>query len=256
MELFLHHKYYFMKKITYVFLIFTFIIVLGVLFFGLFKGITPQTNTEAGAVNEQIYMDNNILQLPQANKDGGMSLNDALAIRRSARSYSSEPMQIQQVSQLLWSAQGINNKDNFRTAPSAGATFPLEIFVMTNNISGLERGIYHYEPYDHALELVHMGDFSSELMKAALGQSMIADAALVVIYGAVFERTMNRYGERGERYVHNEVGHASQNMHLQASALGLATVVVGAFKDDEVEKVLQLDNEVRVLYLMPVGITH
>lgn len=244
-----------MKKIAYVFLIFTFIIVLGLLFFSLFKGITPQSSKDKVTPNEEIIMNDNILQLPQAEKQGGMSLNDALALRRSGRSYIQEPMHIKQVSQLLWSAQGINNEDNFRTAPSAGATFPLEIFVMTNNISGLDKGIYHYQPEDHALELVHQGDYSSELMKAALGQSMIKDAALVVIFGAVPERTTARYGKRGERYVHNEIGHASQNLHLQASALGLSTVVVGAFKDDEVENVLQLNNEIRVLYLMPVGRT-
>jgi SagB-type dehydrogenase family enzyme len=248
-----------MNKLKQASIIFTLIFISGAIIFMLFKGITPESRSGRGSqniLNQEVVMDGNLIKLPAADKSGGMSLNEALNMRRSARSYEQSPLNIGQVSQLLWSAQGINNDNGFRTSPSAGATFPLEIFVMSNNIAGLEKGIYHFNPFENTLELVRPGNFSSELMRASLSQAMITDAALVMIFAAVFERTTRRYDERGIRYVYNEVGHASQNVHLQAAALNLGTVVIGAFVDEDVEAVLNLGDDLRVLYMMPVGVLY
>lgn len=245
-----------MKKILYILAIFALVFLLGIVFFSLFRGITPsdQITDRRGAHPEtDVNMEGDRIRLPRAATAGGMSLTEALMLRRSVRSYSSEPMHIGQVAQLLWSAQGINAENGFRTAPSAGATFPLELFVMVNNVTGVAQGIYHFDLAEKSLVTVHLGNRSGDLVRASLSQAMIRDAAVVIIFGAVFERTTARYGERGIRYVYNEVGHASQNLHLQAAALNLGTVVIGAFRDEEVEDVLDLGEEIRVLYLMPVG---
>jgi SagB-type dehydrogenase family enzyme len=244
-----------MKKLTQVALIFALIVILGIVFFSLFKGITPskRASSENALSEQQIVMEGNVMRLPAPQASGGMSLTEAMSKRRSVRRFSENPLSVRDLSQLLWSAQGITNERGFRTAPSAGATFPLEMFVMVNNVSGLEKGLYHYHPADHTLELVSSDDHSSALRRASLGQAMITDAGAVLIFGALFERTTRRYQERGIRYVHNEVGHASQNVHLQAAALDLGTVVIGAYVDADVEAVLNLDEEIRILYMMPVG---
>ncbi|HSW62157.1 MAG TPA: SagB/ThcOx family dehydrogenase [Dissulfurispiraceae bacterium] len=196
---------------------------------------------------------NTEIRLPAPRLSSNVSIEEALQGRRSIRQYANKPLTLQDVSQLLWSVQGITNERGFRTAPSAGATFPLEIYLMANNVTGLSEGIYHYMPANNRLRLVHSKDVARDLTRASLGQSMVHEAGAVIIFGAVFERTTQRYGERGNRYVYNEIGHASQNAHLQAVALNLGTVVIGAFRDQEVEQILNLEPNVRVLYLMPVG---
>lgn len=194
-----------------------------------------------------------MITLPAPNTTDGMSLTQALSLRRSIRTYSEEPVSLQEVSQLLWSAQGITNERGFRTAPSAGATFPLELYLMANNVEGLKKGIYHYHPLENGMEFIREGNLAPDLARACLSQAMVSDAGVVLIFAAVFERTTARYGERGIRYVHNEIGHAAQNVHLQAAAIDLGTVVIGAYRDEEVEQILDLGDELRVLYLMPVG---
>ncbi|MBS4012158.1 MAG: SagB/ThcOx family dehydrogenase [Bacteroidetes bacterium] len=194
-----------------------------------------------------------VIKLPNPNLDGNVSLEKAMTLRRSIRSYKDIPMNISEVSQLLWSAQGITNERGFRTAPSAGATFPLETYIVVNNVTELKKGIYYYQAAQNELEMISDTDISIDLMKACLSQSMIVDGAVVIVFAAIFERTTARYGERGIRYVYNEIGHASQNVHLQAAALDLGTVVIGAYRDDEVEAILNLGDDKKVLYLMPVG---
>jgi SagB-type dehydrogenase family enzyme len=248
-----------MKKGFYFLMIFLFLIIAGVAFTILFKTVTPKNRSvdretdQIETPGENIQFTGPMIQLPQPRLKGNVSLEEALIQRRSTRQYSDNPLSINDVSQLLWSAQGVTNERGFRTAPSAGATFPLEIFIMANNITGLQKGIYHYNPFENTLELTHQKDVSSDVARASLSQSMIHEAGIVIIFGAIPERTTQRYDERGIRYVYNEVGHASQNVHLQAAALGLGTVVIGAYRDEEVEKILDLDPEIRVLYMMPVG---
>ncbi len=245
-----------LKRIGTIFGVF---ILLGIIGFIVFNSLRGNSFEQTAVLSiDESQEDFNLkegemIKLPTVKKDGQMSLEKALTLRRSIRSYSSEALSLSDLSQLLWSAQGITNERGFRTAPSAGATFPLEMFVVVNNVNQLRRGIYQYNPHDNTLEVIHLKDVSSELMRASLSQSMITEAGAVLVFGAIFERTTERYGERGIRYVHNEIGHASQNVHLQAATLNLGTVVIGAYQDDEVEKVLNLDPEIRVLYMMPVG---
>jgi SagB-type dehydrogenase family enzyme len=246
-----------MKKYSYILLIFGLVLLAAVIFKFFLRSITPGNRMMTENVISMIPLTDQqpgiMIQLPAPQKDGTMSLERALSLRRSERSYLQVSMRLDEVSQLLWSAQGITNERGFRTAPSAGATFPLEIFLMVNNVEGLSKGIYRYVPFSNELEMIHRNDLSRELEVACLGQTMISQSGIVIIFSAIYERTTQRYGERGIRYVYNEVGHASQNVHLQAAALNLGTVVIGAYRDNEVEQVLALGEEFRVLYLMPVG---
>jgi len=185
-----------------------------------------------------------------------MSLEKAIARRRSIRHFTSEPISQSQLSQILWAAQGtIDNSGRHRSIPSAGATYPLEIYVACgiNCIEELGSGIYHYNIDNHSISLYHKGDVRLELARAALSQEFIYEAPADIIICAEYERTTTRYDARGERYVHIEVGHVGQNIYLQATALGLATVAIGAFHDEQVREVLRLDKQYKPLYIMPVG---
>lgn len=185
--------------------------------------------------------------------DGGMSVERALLERRSVREYGPAPLTIPEVSQLLWAAQGITHPGGLRTAPSAGALYPLEIYLVAGEIANLPDGVYRYEPEEHGLRLILEGDLRRELSRAALGQSAVADAPAVLVITAVYARTKVKYGERGVQYVHLEVGAASENIYLQVASLGLGTVFIGAFDDDEVREALQLGADEQPLGLMPVG---
>jgi len=187
---------------------------------------------------------------------GSVSLEEAIARRRSVRDFASEPVSQLQLSQVLWAAGGIRSASSgYRTVPSAGATYPLEIFTVCgqNGVEEIDAGIYHYNISSHSLTQHRKEDVRLELARAALSQEFIYDAPLDIVICAVYERTLRRYVSRGERYVHMEVGHAGQNIYLQATALGLATVAVGAFDDERVREVLRLDKQYRPLYIMPVG---
>lgn len=189
---------------------------------------------------------------------GTISVEEAIAWRRSERKYLSGRLKLDHVSQLMWCAQGITDRRGMlRAAPSAGATYPLEVYavVKEGGVEGLEAGVYHYRAEDHSLELIRSGDFSEKLASACLRQSWVREAPLNIVITAIYARTTRRYGTRGERYVHIEVGHVGQNIYLQAAAMGLGTVAVGAFYDDEVREVLGVSEEERPLYVMPVGIS-
>jgi len=186
--------------------------------------------------------------LPKPQKTGKVSIEETLSRRRSVRSFKSQALTESEIGQLLYTAQGISEDGRgLRTAPSAGATYPLEVYLVT------AEGIFHYLPERHALELKKAGDFRESLAEACLDQNSIRTAPASIVFSAVFERTTRRYQQRGERYVHIEVGHAAQNVHLQAVALGLASVPVGAFSDNAVAKVVDVNQNEQVLYLVPVG---
>ncbi len=194
------------------------------------------------------------LVLPDVIQTGGMPLTQALHERRSVRSYGREPLSLRDLAQLLWAAQGISEPEQgFRTAPSAGATFPLEVDVLITSISELQDGIYRYRPDQHSLELRVPGDRRRELQSAALGQSSIGNAPAVMVISAVIPRTARRYGQRAERYVHMEAGHAGQNVYLQGTALGIGTVAIGAFQEDQVAAALNLGRSEEPLYILPLG---
>lgn len=195
------------------------------------------------------------IKLPFPNPQGKISVEEAISKRRSVRRFRAQPLSLAQLSQLLWSAQGITGTGGRRAAPSAGATYPLEIFVAIgeHGIESLAAGIYHYQVDSHSLSLHLSGDLRQKLADTALGQSFIANCPVDIVVCALHPRTAYRYGRRGERYVHMEVGHVGQNVSLQAVALGLATVTVGAFEDEEVGKVLKLEEQIKPLYIIPIG---
>ncbi|MBL7190874.1 SagB/ThcOx family dehydrogenase [bacterium] len=192
-----------------------------------------------------------IISLPAPSLKGEVSLEETLNLRRSVRSFSQDSLTLEQVSQVLWAGQGITGSSGKRTAPSAGALYPMELYIIVERVSDLKPGCYHYNPHKHQLELAGAGARLNKLAEAALGQSAIKDCAMAVLITAVFERTSVKYGERAERYVWIEAGHIAQNILLQAAALNLGAVPMGAFYDDRVKKTLKLKEE--PLYIIPVG---
>ncbi|MBI5674870.1 MAG: SagB/ThcOx family dehydrogenase [Nitrospirae bacterium] len=193
------------------------------------------------------------IKLPEPKYDSDISIEEALLKRRAVRSFKDSPLTLSEVSQLLWAAQGITSSNGHRTAPSAGALYPLEIYIVAGNVDALPDGVYHYRPANHELVSVIKGDKRIELSAAALGQPSVRNAGAVIVLSAVYERTTIKYGDRGIRYVHMEIGHAAQNVFLQAVQMNLGTVVIGAFNDDEVKKTLKMSDRKQPLYIMPVG---
>ncbi|MDI6740755.1 MAG: SagB/ThcOx family dehydrogenase [Candidatus Edwardsbacteria bacterium] len=194
------------------------------------------------------------IKLPEPRYDSQFSLEQALLKRRSVRNYINEPIALSDLSQLLWAAQGITEPvQGFRTAPSAGATYPLEAYLVVGNVRELKPGVYKYRSQGHQLAMLFEGDKRTGLCRAAYNQAAIRRAAAVIAISAVHTRTTGRYGDRGIRYVDMEAGHAGQNLALQAVALGLATVMIGAFDDAGVKEILKLADDEAPLYLIPVG---
>jgi SagB-type dehydrogenase family enzyme len=188
-----------------------------------------------------------VIPLPEPKITGGVSVEEAIAGRRSVREYADTPLELSELSQLLWAAQGVTDAEGHRTAPSAGALYPLGLYAAT--AAGLSR----YIAAAHALEHVSSRDLRADLAEAALGQQEVAQAPCVLILTAEAARTTRKYGERGVRYVHIEIGHAAQNVLLAAAALGLAAYPVGAFDDARLAELLRLGRGEAALYLVPVG---
>jgi SagB-type dehydrogenase family enzyme len=188
-----------------------------------------------------------IITLPKPNQNGQMLLEKAIAARRSHRDFSPKPLALEQIGELAWAAQGQGTATRYRNVPSAGATYPLELFVVSGE------GLFHYLPAKHSLEKLSGQDIRTALASAAWGQNFIEEAPLTLVFAAEFARTTRRYGERGIRYVYMEAGHAAQNVHLQAESLGLGSVAVGAFDDDSVSKVLSLPDHLEPVYMVVVG---
>jgi len=208
-----------------------------------YKNKIPMQKTELGGR----------IKLPEPSYTGNTSVETALSQRRSIRDYSCENLTLDEISQLLWAAQGITSPWGGRTAPSAGALYPLELYAVVGDVEGIDKGVYKYSREEHELEKVKDGDIRAELADAAVGQECVRDAAIDIVFTAVYERTTRKYGERGIRYVHIEAGHAAQNVYLQAVSLDLGTVVIGAFIDDRVKELVNAGEEERTLYIIPVG---
>ncbi|HLE53594.1 MAG TPA: SagB/ThcOx family dehydrogenase [Anaerolineales bacterium] len=198
-------------------------------------------------------MDGERIELPDPVSDSNTSIEEALHKRRSLREYQRGELTLAEVGQLLCAAQGVTGPQGQRTTPSAGALYPLEVYLVSWEVAELAVGIYHYLPSEHALLCRAKGDIQEELSSASLGQESLRQAAVIIVLTAVYERTAHKYGERAERYVHMEVGSVAQNVALQAESLGLGTVIIGAFRDDEVKKVLALPVDEHPLCLLPVG---
>jgi len=189
------------------------------------------------------------LALPPPAQAGSVSVEEAIVRRRSVRDFAGEALELQAISQLLWAAQGITGAEGLRAAPSAGACYPLELYLVC------EYGVFQYEPRRHAVRMVTTisRDPRPGLARAAYGQGFVARAPISLVFAAVYRRTTSRYGDRGIRYVHIDVGHAAENVHLQAEALGLASVPVGAFDDAAVAAVLELPADHKPVYIIPIG---
>jgi len=193
------------------------------------------------------------IQLPRPRLKSGYSFEKVLGERRSVREYSSEELTLANVSQLLWSAQGVTHPEGWRTAPSAGAAFPLELYLAAGKVNGLAQGLYRYRADQHKLIQIGNKDLRDDLAGAAPGQEWMKGSAIIIVIAAVYDRATRKYGQRGIRYAHMEVGHAAQNVYLQAASLNLGTTLVGAFDDKRVKEVLKLPSGEQPLGLMPVG---
>ena len=194
------------------------------------------------------------IALPPPQTVGGLPLETALAQRRSLRAYAPAPLSLSEIGQLAWAAQGITDPERgFRTSPSAGATFPIEIDLLITGLHGVADGMYRYLPREHALQPRSAGDRRRELEQAAMGQESLRQAPVVMAISGVTNRTARRYGDRAQRYVFMEAGHVAQNVYLQATAIGLGTVVIGAFRDEAMAAALGLAEGEQPLYLMPLG---
>lgn len=221
----------------------------------------------AGAANgEEEIMPHTSLSataLPPPSTDGTVSIEKVLAERRSIRDFSEEPLTLAEVSQLLWAAYGITYtrdgmpafvRGGLKTAPSAGARYPLEVYLVAGNVTGLEPGIYYYVPQGHVIHLIAKGDHRQRLMEACWGQSFVGEAPASIVYSAVYERCTVKYGQRGrDRYVCMDLGHSGQNVYLQCGSLGLGTCAVGAFEDEKVHAAVGMTDREEALYVMPIG---
>ncbi len=199
-----------------------------------------------------------VVKLPEPDLKGNMSVEEVIQNRRSVRVYADKSLSLTDVSQLMWAAQGITDEEtNFRTTPSSGRTYPLEVYLVVGNggVEGVEEGIYHYNTTNHELEKMLSGDRRSDLSKAANGQGAVADAPVDIVITGNYQRTMNKYGNNNlsVRFVHLEAGHAGENIYLEATARGLVTVSIGSFNDDTVKALLNVPEDETTFYIFPVG---
>jgi SagB-type dehydrogenase family enzyme len=197
------------------------------------------------------------IKLPAAIAEGGLPLWQVFAARRSVRHYGSKPMPMNVLSQLLWSTHGVTGRAGqreLRNAPSAGACYPIDVYVVVNSVKTLEPGLYRYLAEDHELMLIRAGDVGSEAAKAALGQTMCSKASVTFLWSAVLPRTTGRYGERGQRYVFLDAGHVGQNLYLAATALGYGCCTIGAFDDGAMNRIIGADGKIETtVYGAAVG---
>lgn len=224
------------------------IFLIGILFI---PNIICQDNREKKMIKDST---SDIIQLPAPSFKSNTSVEEALLKRRSVRNYSNRQLSLSEISQILWAAQGITDKENgLRTAPSAGALYPLEVYLIAANIKDFDAGIYKYNPQNHTLMKIAAGDKREAIYNASLKQESITSASALIVITAIYERTSVKYGKRTERYVDIEVGHVGQNIYLQAVSLELGTVMIGAFEDDALKKALNLPGNEHPLALYPLG---
>jgi len=197
------------------------------------------------------------IPLPKPGAMSSMSLDDAIKSRKSVREFTGEPLGKDQLAYLLWASTGIQRKERgykFRTAPSAGALYPIETYLVVNNVADLQQGVYHYSIQNHALDQLQLGTFRRTIADAALGQVMCYEAAVVFVWTAVFQRSKWKYKQRAYRYVYLDAGHIGENLALAAVSLGLGTCQVGALFDDQVNSIIGVDGtEESVVYMTIVG---
>jgi len=196
-----------------------------------------------------------LVKLPPPSYQGSMSVEEALKARRTVREFAARGLDLKQVSQLLWGADGLSDPRGHRTAASAGATYPLEIYLVVGErgVADLPAGVYRYLVQEHVLEPGVNGDLRQAVARASLHQTWMTHAPVIVVIAAEYRRCTARYGERGLMYTHMEAGHVGTNVFLQAEALGLGAGIVGAFEDQGLSQELQLPRDYAPLLVMPVG---
>jgi SagB-type dehydrogenase family enzyme len=203
------------------------------------------------------YLDNPKFELPFPENIETLPFDAAIRKRKSIRRFSKNSLSLEQLSYLLWSSTGIQRVERdyeFRNAPSAGALYPIETYLFVKKVDPLDAGVYHYNIKSHLLEVLKVGDFSTSLIRACLGQEMLASARVVFVWSGIFARSKWKYRQRAYRYVYLDCGHIAQNLALCATSLGLGSCQVGAFYDDEVNKIIELDGESEsIIYLSAVG---
>jgi SagB-type dehydrogenase family enzyme len=197
-----------------------------------------------------------VMKLPPPTWEGTVPVERAIKQRRTIRAFISRALNLSQLSQLLWAASGVTENNGFkRAAPSAGALYPMDVYVVVGqgSVSSVEAGVYHYKPGEHRLSPVAHGDMRSLVAKASLSQMWMAAAPLTLVITTEYHRVMVKYGKRGIRYAMMEAGHIGQNIFLQAQALGLDAGIVGAFDDEKLSEVMNIPSVLEPLLLMPVG---
>ncbi|MEJ2719639.1 MAG: SagB/ThcOx family dehydrogenase [bacterium] len=195
-----------------------------------------------------------IVKLPPPSFRGGPPVAEVLRRRRSVRKFANTPLELAEASQLLWAAQGVTDpEEGLRTAPSGGALYPLEVYLVAARITGLPTGVFKYSPPQHDLVGILEGDKRDKLASAAVDQTWMRRSAAVIVIAAVYERMTGKYGKRGIQYVDNEVGLAAENVSLQAVAIGLGSVIVGAFEENRVRRLLGMSADEVPACLIPVG---
>jgi SagB-type dehydrogenase family enzyme len=203
------------------------------------------------------YPNSRKIELPLKTKIETLDLDEVLRKRKSIRHYADEPLGIDHFSFLLWAASGIQRVEGsfaFRTAPSAGALYPVETYMVAGRIEGLVAGIYHYSVKQHCLETLREGDFRNEIAMAALGQKLCIEAAAVIVWTAIFQRSKWKYDQRAYRYVYLDAGHMAENLALAATGIGLGSCQIGALFDDEVNNIIDIDGiEESVIYMSVIG---
>ena len=216
-------------------------------------GCGQSETTSAASLTPTLEVEKMRIKLPKPKYNSSVSLEECLVKRRSVRNYTGELLTLEEVSQLLWAAQGTTSNIGFRTSPSAGALYPLEVYVIVGDVKDLAIGIYLYKPKKHEVVMIADKDVRQLLAGAALGQSSVKNGAIDLVFTAVYQRTTRKYGNRGIKYVYMEIGHAAQNVCLQATAMDLGAVTIGAFNDQEVSKILNLPKDEEPLYIIPIG---
>ncbi|MEA3560691.1 MAG: SagB/ThcOx family dehydrogenase [Candidatus Omnitrophota bacterium] len=225
----------------------------GIIFGSIFLAVMVTAGVPAvtAGVGGNRKMEKDVIKLPVVKPIGKMSIEQAISNRRSRRKFKDKPLKQRDLSHILWAAQGITAESGFRVTPSAGATFPLTLYVVIGRVDDILPGVYRYRPEGHCLKAMSDKDLRSKLALRALGQDMIAKAPVSIVIAADYKRTTDRYGKRGIRYVDMEAGHASQNIYLECESLGLGTCAVGAFADRIVKELLGITED--PLYIMPIG---
>ncbi|UCC16841.1 MAG: SagB/ThcOx family dehydrogenase [Dehalococcoidales bacterium] len=231
----------------------TFLEFVTILFLVAIVLITGCENSPENTAVKETPDNSESITLPEPRYDSNVSLEESLLNRRSTRSYGNEPVTLEEVSQLLWAAQGITDASGHRTAPSAVALYPLSIYVVAGDVPEIVDGVYIYEPGVHSIKRIVDGDIRNELAGAAMGQASVRQGAVSFIITVDYGKMTARFGDKGERFGTLEAGHAAQNLCLQATALNLGLVTAGAIYDDQVADVIDLPENLTPLYVIPVG---